>query len=462
MVRPIRQGWRVFSHQEVHRQDAQAQSRVSSSGAASERAGRIPRMSLSESPALHESLPREHIHPLTSLRFVAAALIVLTHSRTHYAFSSTWGDPLALGLAVRFFFVLSGFVLAHAYRDIDAASTPRFFAARFARLWPLHFTTFVLYLPIVYVYAAHMPSSRAVAVPANLALVHGWVPYPDSYFSFNPVSWSISTEVGLYLLFPLLMRNWPRTWLAKLLLGVLLFGAMERLAIWLRLPLFEFGMRGPEFNGLWGVHPLANVLPFVLGMASWSAWQYLQPRLRVGLIAGTIAEVAAVFLAGWTMSRPENLQSVLLTANLWPGPAVYAWVPGIQPWAVAFPVLIVTMACRRGLLSRLLSLRPFVVLGEISYAVYLVHYGIMLAFAFVRPLVPRVPDEAVYALFWLVVLAASWLLWRWVECPARSYVRAWWQRHEADLAAFGWRRVGAALAVAASLILVLQVATLPR
>jgi peptidoglycan/LPS O-acetylase OafA/YrhL len=395
------------------------------------------------------SLPtgeREQLLPLTSLRFVAAAMIVLTHSRPNYELSRNWGDPLILTMAVDFFFVLSGFILAHAYPRLDAAGTRRFLVARAARLWPLHIATFVLFLPIVYLHAPSMPSSTPVAMPANLALVHAWVPFPDSYFSFNPVSWTISTELGLYLLFPLLVRNWRSTWLPKLVLSIVLFAAMAYLARWFELPPFRFGQRGASFNGLARVNPLANVYPFVLGMAACSVWRYLEPRLRVGALVGTALEVAAVILAAWSMSSPETLS--------------YGGIPALPPWSVAFPFLIVVMGLRRGLVSRLLSMRGMVLLGEISYAVYLVHYGIMLGFAYVRPSAPRIPDSAVYGLFWLVVLAASWALWRWVESPARSFVRAWWRDHEPALSPGQWRAVGVALAAAAALILALQIATL--
>jgi peptidoglycan/LPS O-acetylase OafA/YrhL len=393
---------------------------------------------------------REQLLPLTSLRFVAATMIVLTHSRTHYEFSRLWGDPLHLPMAVSFFFVLSGFILAHAYPTLDAAGTRRFLVARAARLWPLHMATFVLFLPMVYLQAPSMPSSTPMAMPANLALVHAWVPFPDSYFSFNPVSWSISTELGLYLLFPLLIRSWRSTWLPKLVLSIVLFGAMAQLARWLELPTFQFGQRGADVNGLAKVNPLANVYPFVLGMAGCSAWQYLERKLRVGVLVGTALELAALSLTAWSMSRPETL---------WFG-AAYAWAPPLPPWSVSFPLLIVVMALRRGWVSRLLSMRAMVLLGEISYALYLVHYAIMLGFAHVRPHVPRIPDPAMYGLFWLVTLAAAWALWRWVEWPARSYVRASWRRYEPALSPARWRAVGAALAAAAALLLALQIATL--
>lgn len=407
-------------------------------------------------PEIVASLPngdREQLLPLTSLRFVAAAMIVLTHSRPHYEFSRAWGDPLELTLAVSFFFVLSGFILAHAYPRLDAAGTRRFLVARVARLWPLHVATFVLFLPLVYLYAPLMPGSTPMAAPANLALVHAWLPFPDSYFSFNPVSWTISTELGLYLLFPFLIRNWRRTWLPKLVLGIALFGAMEHLARWFDLPPFEFGQRGADFNGLARVNPLANVFPFVLGMAGCSAWQYLNPRLRVGVLLGTVLEVATLILTAWSMSGPDTLWSALQ-------PTASVWGRGLPPWSVAFPLLIVVMALRRGLVSRFLSMRAMVLLGEISYAFYLVHYAIMLGFAYVRPYAPRIPDPAMYGLFWLVVLAASWALWRWVEWPARSYVRAWWCIHEPALSPGQWRAVGAALAAAVALVLAFQIATL--
>ncbi len=396
------------------------------------------------------SLPnaeREQLLPLTSLRFVAAAMIVLLHSRPHYEFSRTWGDPLDLPLAVNFFFVLSGFVLAYAYPRLDAAGTRRFLVARAARLWPLHIATFIVFLPMVYLYAPQMPGSTLMAVPANIALVHAWVPFPDSYFSFNPVSWSISTELGLYLLFPFLIANWRSTWPVKLILSVLLFSALEHLARWFELPPFQFGQRGPDFTGLARVSPLANAYLFVLGMASCSAWQYLASRLRVGVLVGTVLELAVVTVAAWSMSQPEQLRTT----------AALAYLPA---WSVAFPLLIVSMALRRGLVSRLLSMRVLVVLGEISYALYLVHYGIMLGFAYWRPSAPGMPDGVVYGLFWLVTLAASWALWRWVEGPARHHARAWWRTHEPELSLRQWRAVGAALAAAAALILTLQIATL--
>ena len=65
-------------------------------------------------------------------------------------------------------------------------------------------------------------------------MVHGWIPSASWYFSYNSVSWSISTELFFYLMFPLLIWNWTRTfwwkWLAALGLLILLC-AFARMSI---------------------------------------------------------------------------------------------------------------------------------------------------------------------------------------------------------------------------------------
>lgn len=54
------------------------------------------------------------LQALTSLRFFAAALIVVYHSRG-LGTPSGFADGFAWTQAVSFFFVLSGFILAHVY-----------------------------------------------------------------------------------------------------------------------------------------------------------------------------------------------------------------------------------------------------------------------------------------------------------------------------------------------------------
>jgi hypothetical protein len=102
----------------------------------------------------------QKISPLTSVRFFLASFVLFHHSvRTFFpVFSSraAHGVPdgslaivsFAFPVAVSFFYLLSGYVLSLVYlRDGQALNKNRFFAARFARLYPLYFVTLVVATP---------------------------------------------------------------------------------------------------------------------------------------------------------------------------------------------------------------------------------------------------------------------------------------------------------------------------
>lgn len=147
------------------------------------------------------SLAAPRLHSLTSLRFFAAAFVVVHHTL------GPDGIPIVdLGyVGVTFFFVLSGFVLTWAGSADRGALVS--YRNRFARVYPLNLATLIA--------AALLPVAM-VQTPAtfiqNLTMTQAWT--PDGAHSFNWVSWSISVEAFFYLLFPLavlLMRRVP-TW----------------------------------------------------------------------------------------------------------------------------------------------------------------------------------------------------------------------------------------------------------
>ena len=74
---------------------------------------------------------------LTGLRFLAAACIVVHHSRGCFGFPAEYGFRFAFDQAVTFFFLLSGFILAYNYPDLSRPGDwGRFWLARWSRVWP--------------------------------------------------------------------------------------------------------------------------------------------------------------------------------------------------------------------------------------------------------------------------------------------------------------------------------------
>ncbi|MEI8341699.1 MAG: acyltransferase, partial [Verrucomicrobiota bacterium] len=150
---------------------------------------------------------------LTSLRFVAAAMVVVTHSSGHFGIPQHFSYPFVLGQAVAFFFVLSGFILAYVYPSLERKDIGPFLRARVARIWPAHLFCFVLFCFIISPFSAFSNLNSLLGVTgANLFLVHSWIPWPKVNGAFNAPTWSISAEWFFYLCFPFLIHRFERNW----------------------------------------------------------------------------------------------------------------------------------------------------------------------------------------------------------------------------------------------------------
>jgi peptidoglycan/LPS O-acetylase OafA/YrhL len=152
---------------------------------------------------------------LDTLRFVFAAIVVVGH-----AFG--WGWVPRGALAVDFFFLLSGFVLAHWIVERQPKYWP-FVKARIARMWPLHAVTAVVTVAIYYNTGGRLfpgEDSAAFTLLANLLFLQNSGIMDGLTLNFP--SWSIGAEfwVNVLLLWFVVMGR--RVGLAALLGGAAL------------------------------------------------------------------------------------------------------------------------------------------------------------------------------------------------------------------------------------------------
>ena len=375
------------------------------------------------------NLPR--LDSLTGLRFFAAYLVFLHHF-TNFAplplFSDvqlpvvgTWSGFGTTG--VSFFFVLSGFVLSWSFVPDDTA--PRFYLRRFARVWPLHFVTTVMAVPVFY-YWRDVPMEWTGTL-LSVFLLHAWVPSAAIYFAGNPASWSLSCEMFFYGIHPLLVR---RTLLAGLgvmagatvVVLVALFVAADRvLALW------------PSYVGwLVYVSPIFRVGEFLVGMA-------LAAMIRRGVRFPVGLPVALVVLFGWFAlfysggpHLPERAQ---------------VWLTNLSYPAIAVVYALVIGAAAQLDIDRRrspLRWRPVVLLGQWSYALYLVHATII--YGMVNLIGARSYSltggagsllvSGLHAMAWLGVVTllgvgASYVLYRWIEQPVEARLRRLQERRPA-------------------------------
>lgn len=358
----------------------------------------------------------QKIDALTSLRFFAAAAIVAYHASGHFGLSQDVFKPFELCQGVSFFFVLSGFILAYVYPKLESnASTLKFWTARFARIWPLHVATMLLYICLLHEYI-HWDAWSIPTTLANIALLQAWIPNSAVFFSLNTVSWSISTEAFFYLSFPFLIRNFDKTWGLKLALSFILMICMATASELCHLP--AFCQNGASIHGMVYINPLSRLFEFVLGMSVAHLYRnYLLKReapLRFALGIEVIA-LSAVYLL--TLNTAKIAYWVYRTHLVGDGGRMWLLFSGVP--VLSFALLIAVIAWGRGPIARLLSKKPLVVLGEISFATYLVHR--LLLHYYWNHFAPEHGPLPI-AVYLAVLLAMSYVLWSLVEVPCRQLI----------------------------------------
>jgi peptidoglycan/LPS O-acetylase OafA/YrhL len=324
---------------------------------------------------------------LDGWRGLCALLVAAHHIEAHGAL---YWQPLIRNawLFVDFFFVLSGFVIAHAYGERLVLRD--FVRRRFARLWPLHVAMLAALIGLELVHLATAPSAftggrSPFAILTNLLLIQSLGIHDGD--TWNGPAWSISVEFYTYLIFAgvcLLARGRLRIVLS----AVAALGGAFVLARFSR-----YGMR-ETFD--WGI--ARCVYGFFTGVLSYEAWRH-GLRLR-----GTLWEIAAVGLA-------------ILFLTFAPGHRAleYLSVP-------VFACVVLAFAGEGGALSRLLVTRPVAALGRWSYSIYMTHTLIL---ALVFSAVPALPsglygDLALLAIL-AVTVAFSALTWRLIERPGQRF-----------------------------------------
>ncbi|WP_084375313.1 acyltransferase family protein [Brevundimonas vesicularis] len=347
------------------------------------------------------------LRALTSLRAFLAMGVVLFHYQLQW-------DP-ALGyspiiersrLAVDAFFILSGFILFHVYGPSFADGTfsyRRFIVARLARLYPLHLIILLGVLAIVAsAFAMGVGFDASTYTVAGflktLILVQAW--FPDAVGNnWSGPSWSLSAEWFAYLLFPayalLATRLGRRPW-RMLLVGVIGYVVIDTVYGAL------FGKTLPRAEVNLGILRIAPA--FLIGMALHGLGHRLTVSRRRAVAATFVSTI--LLLTAMQLSLDDRIV-VALTAPL---------------------ILSLSLLGRTGSEGFLAS-RPLVFAGEVSFALYLVHMPIVVAWkgivAELRGIDSafRITPAELTGLFVVTVLVAI-ALHLLVEKPGRLWARS--------------------------------------
>ena len=337
-------------------------------------------------------------HEIDGLRALAVLPVILFHA----------GLPSLSGgfVGVDVFFVISGYLITTLLlKDLRAGrfSLIDFYERRARRILPALFLVLLCCLPFAWAWLvpadmrSFAQSLTAVTAFASNFLFWQTSSYFDAQAELKPLlhTWSLAVEEQYYLFFPLLLlalRRWRTAALVALLLGIAL----------LSLAWAELQVRSHPEATFYLLHTRAWELLIGALTAIWLLHRGGVPPPSGGTQTAALIGLGLLGFANLSFDRST------------PFPSLWGLIPTLGT------ALIIAFAHPQSVAGRLLSWRPLVGVGLISYSAYLWHQPLF-AFARHRSLeTPGMPLMLGLALLSLLLAVASW---RWVEQPWRDRSR---------------------------------------
>jgi peptidoglycan/LPS O-acetylase OafA/YrhL len=312
--------------------------------------------------------PKKHYEILDGLRGVAAILVVTFHIFEAFSGGNRFKQIINHGyLAVDFFFLLSGFVVAYAYDDRWGKMTQwEFYKRRLIRLQPMVIMGMIIGAIFYYFQASDIlfPMIAGMEVwKVILTMVIGFtlLPIPPSmeirgWGEMHPLdgpAWSLFFEYIANILYALIFRKFSNKVLSVF---VLLFAGML-------INYTVFGPKGDVIGG-WSL----NLEQMNVGFT-----RLLYPFFA-GILLSRLGKLIHIKGAFWACSL--LIAIVLSVPRI--GDESSLWMNGLYESfciILVFPLIVSIGA--GGEIQNPFSLKICKLLGDISYPIYITHYPLI-------------------------------------------------------------------------------------
>ncbi len=373
------------------------------------------------SQAATQSARKPSLPALTAVRAFTAVNILLFH----FSDPKTFGPfaPIVDGgfVAVSFFFLLSGYIMAYNYADkaeSGVLSNTEFWWNRIARLYPVFFLSLLISWQMLRMeWHAQSHGMFAAGVILTPLMLQAWHPVLATFWS-TP-AWALSVEIFLYAVFPFLIRKrlpskpkrvfamWWMVW-ALGLIGPILY-------VWIK----PDGPVAPDrFAAGWWLRalkflPLQHLPTFCCGilLARLQSVWHVTARWRITMAFAGFACVFALLTFGYVTGE-----------RFWTYPFLH------DPMMVPFYACIIFGLSADHWLTWLIARPAFVIVGEASYCLYILHFNLWQILhddgLLVKLHLVRYDPWISYA----IILMVAVLVYRYVERPAQRWLRSWHRR----------------------------------
>jgi peptidoglycan/LPS O-acetylase OafA/YrhL len=333
-----------------------------------------------------ETYIHHHFRTLDSLRGLAAFSVVIHHlayavpDQIIHNFAWLYQGPFRFLIsgrpAVILFFVISGFVLTLSLEA--GTSYGVFLIRRFFRIYVpfvlmIAVATFLVFLikpqPVSWLSDWFNQASWAEPLTSKLVIDH--LAMVGNYIgtTLNPVIWTLIYELRISLVFPLLYFIFKdRSFFFAVVVGTIF-------SLFCDLLLVEnnYSLKQIHFSSNW-VEGILGTCHFVY-------------TFILGLAVAIHREQVTMWLARW-QNRLGHYFVLIVLVGIMAGIGLFVTGIGDFGLDIASAIIVTIVALAPGIWQSVLSSRPLIYLGKISYSLYLTHMVVFLAIAHSWPFAP--------------------------------------------------------------------------
>lgn len=336
---------------------------------------------------------------IDGLRAIAVISVIIFHM------NSKWLPGGFVGVDI--FFVISGYLITSIiYQEMkdNNFSFQNFYSRRIRRIFPVFFVILIVSLffgaivmpPNIY-YGFTNSAFSSLFSFANMyfAKAGGYFDNPDTFPLLH--TWSLSVEEQYYLFWPMIL-----------------------------LILFKFNIK---YKKMLSILILTMLMSFIFAQIltkSYSSWAfYLLPARTGELLIGSI--LALIHTENGTYKKYTNLGSFIGIILI-----IFSFIfinknsvfPGINAFWPTLGAGLIIYGNQNSFVNKLLSLKPIVYIGLISYSLYLWHWPVL---AFSRYCYPSELSFKLLLLLAVLIIILSVFTYHFIEKPTRRIKLAFQQ-----------------------------------
>lgn len=290
-------------------------------------------------------MEQKNLQGITIFRFVAAFYVFIFHLNLRFPieFPNILNKFIGNGAAgMTFFFVLSGFVMAWSSKS---GIREHYFKARFLRIYPAYLLMGAISLPLIL-------DIELYKIPPSIILfttgMQSFIPSSFNLWNFGG-SWSVSTELFFYMVFPFLYPIIKKHPVVSLALSYIISSLIVP---------FAYIIGGDSAFPYYYVSPMHRLPEFVAGVSVGVLYSTGRLRINSAIIKISLSIVSILLLMFVSTFHNSGYMNCNFSTVL------------------ATMILILVMANTRvnnGVLTT-----PLIYLGKISYSFYLMQIPLLM------------------------------------------------------------------------------------